>query len=380
MRHPRHFEYLLLSAVLFFCSDAAADSITLRNGRSFDPGIEMTSRAEGAPEALDILGTFRGQYDVDYQEVTTDGTGSSARCLAEVTYFNRGHGILEHLHCPADAGLGHELNTLTYLVHNPSLEKWVRGHVDSYREAIEVAAGEFVGSRLVLHDARRRRGGPVLTFIRHSYVRRTDSWMEITTEESIDGGESWQTRSARIMKRREPSATFLANASGPGSFAADLPAEARQFDFLIGRHEASNLLSLPDGESVSWKSNATAVHALNGHAVLEFNWFDSDPNLPDAATTIVRIYNRAMRRWESLFLANRNHSVLHFGGRKEDNRMVLTLFEADAAALAIPRFVFHNIGDSRYEWYSESSLDRGKTYSKNWTIKVQPLGAQQEQD
>ena len=112
----------------------------------------------------------------------------------------------------------------------------------------------------------------------------------------------------------------------------------------------------------------TAVYALNGHAILEHNWYDVDPNVPDAATTIVRIYNRAMRRWESLYLDNRGHSQLFFGGAKDGDKVILHNFEANTTSPLIPRYVFHDIAKDSYAWYAENSTDRGKTFNQTWGI------------
>lgn len=146
------------------------------------------------------------------------------------------------------------------------------------------------------------------------------------------------------------------------------PQEARQFDFLIGEWTANHNI-LPGGNWVQYPTTTTAVFVMGDHAVLEYNWFSLDPNHPEAATSILRLYNRAERRWESLYLSNRGNSLLHFGGVRENDRMVLHQFNTNLTG-SISRWVFHSIEPDRYQWFAEQSSDRGETFSETWTIDV----------
>lgn len=109
------------------------------------------------------------------------------------------------------------------------------------------------------------------------------------------------------------------------------------------------------------------MHVLGGKALLEYNWFDSDPNMPDAATSILRIYNRAERRWESLFTTNRSNGLLRFGGVLDGGTMVLNAFDTDRTG-RMSHWVFHSIAKDSYRWYGENSSDGGETYQKVWLI------------
>lgn len=363
----------------------------LRQGRRFDPGATMTARAEGAPAQLDALVSYRGQWNVRRTAYNSEGMAThTALCLAEVTYVNRGHGFLEQLHCDDFDGLGNSLDTLALLAFSPTHDHWVWGEASSFTESAQMAHGPHA-SPLVLHDAQRRRGTPRMVFVRHTFRGLVDASpedgadpamedsFEILTEESEYAPGDWQPVVARTYTRRKPREDFFAPASELGSAAPGRPPEAREFDFLLGRWNATHQLTPPNGQTLRWKSTSTAVYALNGHAVMEFDWFDTDPNLPDAATTILRIYNRAQRRWESLYLPNRGNNLLYFGGRKEGDRIVLYPFQADTATGPISRFVFHDFGQGTdkpasrdsYKWYSESSTDRGESFQKAWIIDVE---------
>ena len=52
-------------APLFGLTLASSVSAEYRNGSRFDPGREMTARAEGAPAELDRVTGFVGQWDVE---------------------------------------------------------------------------------------------------------------------------------------------------------------------------------------------------------------------------------------------------------------------------------------------------------------------------
>lgn len=49
---------------------------------------------------------------------------------------------------------------------------------------------------------------------------------------------------------------------------------------------------------------------------------------------------------------------------------MLTLFETDTATPPISHFIFHDIEADRYQWFAESSRDRGETFQTTWTIEM----------
>jgi len=129
-------------------------------------------------------------------------------------------------------------------------------------------------------------------------------------------------------------------------------------------------MPLPQGRTAQFSANGRAVYTLDGHATMEFSWYDVDPNLPDAATCIVRIYNRAMRRWECMYSTNRFNAILYFGGVEEGDRIVLHPFETDTAAGRISYWTFHDMQANRFGWFADTSLDRGKTFTRTWIIQA----------
>ncbi len=345
---------------------AAAAGAGGHDGRRSDPGAGMTSRAPGAPEPLERLAGRLGQWRIERVRPAADGSEEVTGCDGEVTFFNRGHGLMERLHCPAGDG-GDAFDRIALLVFDAGTALWVLGEADSWTESVRLASGELDGEALVLIDADRPSGGSRLVHRRITAEPTATGW-EVRREVSSDGQRSWELRSLERWRRREPTAGFMAARSELGAPDPSLPDEARAFDFLVGHWTMSHAMTFPNGQTVQWTSTTEAVHVLGGRAVMEFDWFDADPNLPDAATTIVRVYNRAMRRWECLYAANRAGTLLHFGGRQEGDRIVLHSFATDSSAPSIPRYVFHGIGDDAYHWYAETSFDRGATFTKSWII------------
>ena len=329
-----------------------AGTVAPRDGRNLDPGAAMTERHEGAPAELDRVRFLLGDWQVTY-------------CPGDLQVS----GLMEALYTPDFDGAGTSRSTLAFLSFIPSAGQWAWAEGDSFTEAIRMANGAFDGDTLVLRDAVRPRGGARLVELEHRFLETPQGFRYELTE-SADGGSTWKVRQRRTYTPTPAEVAAPEPASELGSAAAGLPEAAREFDFLLGRWTSRHDLKLPNGANPRWTSNSTARYALDGHAVLEFDWFDTDPNLPSAATTILRIYNRAMMRWECLFLTNRTNSPLYFGGRRQGDEIVLHLVAHNTADPQISRFVFHDIGDDRYGWYSNVSRDRSRTFTPQWTIEV----------
>lgn len=363
--HWNHTTFAMLGVGL---SLAASLSAEYRNGSSFDPGGEMTARAEGAPAELDRVTGFLGQWDVEIARPRPEGQTVKARGSAEITFMNRGHALLENFY--SEDLDGHELAALHFLGFNPASQRWFLAGADSWDEHAWVADGGFLGDALMFSDVRRVGGGIALSTSRHTFVQSAPNSLQLTIESSNDGGATFSMVEERTYSRREVKADFMQPHSTHGTPAPDRVEEAAEFDFLIGEWNTSHDLTFPNGQSAQWNANGTAVYALNGSAVLEFNWFDVDPNLPDAATTILRLYNRNMRRWENLFVPNRGHSILLFGGVREGDDIVLHPFEAGASG-TMSRWVFHGVEKDAYHWYGETSSDRGATWTKTWVIDAE---------
>ena len=344
------------------------------DGKLFDPGVTMTERASGAPAQLEKLAFLVGSWDVTYITVDAEGSAHEASGQAEVTYMNRGHGFMERFRTDDFDGEGHARSSFTFLTFVHGSKVWNLGEADSFSESIALFHGDFRGDSLVVKNAVRRRGGQNVVIYRRT-LRRTAEGAELEEEQSTDFGTTWKRSFTKTYTRRMASADLLTVGEGLGSAAPDLPEEARQFDFLLGEKDAFQDITVPTGQNYKFPSTSTAVRAMNGHAILEFNWYDTDPNLPDAATSIIRIYNRAMRRWESLYVTNRFNGQLFFGGVKEGDELILTLFEANRADAPFSRFVFHDIREGGYRWYAERTIDHGETFTKTWLIDVKPRAA-----
>ena len=356
-----------LTILLFLPAVAASE---LRDGQRFDPGSSMTTQAAGAPEELARMAWMRGHWRVAYTRHIRDDSTYTAAARSDVTFMNRGHALMERLHCVDFDGAGHELNQLGFLVYNASLGTWGLGIADSWRENIEVYSGDRRDNELVLRHAARLQGGLTLTEMRLVVERRSDDAFTVTTLHSTNGEDYEPVVTAGYTRMSDDDGLFT-GATGLGDAAPGLPPQARQFDFLLGEWDLQNDLTLPTGRQAQWAAYGTAVMMLNGHGVMEYTSFDTDPNLPDAATTIVRLWNRQMRRWECMYMTNRFNGILHFGGVMEDDRIVLHKFASDAADVPISQWVFHGWQDpSRYSWFGNTSRDRGATWQKTWLIEA----------
>lgn len=352
-----------LAALLLAAPSLSAE---VRDGKLFDPGVTRTEPAPGAPEALSRLAPFVGAWDIEL-EVFRGEESLRSTGIASVTYMNRGHGLMERTRIADFDGEGHPMATLTFFAVGAD-GVWTASEGNSWTESISVASGGFEDDgRLVLHDALRPGGGPQVLLLRQSYGAKGEDGFEMTLETSSDLGRSWRPAARRLYQRRTSEPGFFPVRDDVGLPAPERPEEAAEFDFLLGEFDATHWLRGPQGET-RWKSNETAVYSLDGHAILEFDGHDQDPSLPDAATSILRLYNRSMRRWESLFLTNRGNRPLHFGGVREGERIVLHPFGAQTGSTPVRRWIFFDVRKDAYRWKGLVSNDRGKSFSASWSI------------
>lgn len=346
----------------------------VRDGRLFDPGIGREAPAESAPSELARLLPLLGDWEV-VQEIQGPNGTLRGEGRARWTFLNRGHAVLERVRIPDFDGAGNAMATMAFVDVDPQ-GVWSVGEGNSWTESISLYSGGFATDAsaedgegtLVVHDAMRPGGGPVLILKRRTYRTLGDDRFEMVQEVSTDLGDSWGPNVRREYRRVEDARDeFFPVRDDVGLPSPDRAPEAAEFDFLLGEFDASHWLSPPSGPPARWASEATAVHALDGKAILEFDAF-SNPGLEDGATSILRIYNTAMRQWESLFLPNRSHRPLHFGGVREDDRIVLHLFDATTGPGSVHQWIFFDVREDSYRWKGQSSPDRGRTFALGWAI------------
>ncbi len=358
--------YPLFLALLLFAIMQPAAAQPTHDGHLFDQGFAYTERSPRAPEALDNMKGILGQWDVVFTTNVTDEEPRTTQGMAEITYMNRGYAYMSRIHVPAHSE-NEELNLLQFLNFSPSNQTWVLGEANSYTEHIAMYNGSMRGKKLILTTAIRKGGTPTLTYLSVEYVMLSEDAFSVTRKQRINDGQDWTITEKQVFSRRTSSPDFMQTRSDGGKANPNRPPESSQFDFLIGEWQSMHKMNLR-GQEIQFPAHATAVYAMNGHAILEHSWYDVDPSLPDAATSIIRLYNRSMRRWESLYLENRGNNQLFFGGRQEGDNIVLHNFEANTADATIPRYVFHDISDDAYAWYGKNSTDRGQTYNTFWEI------------
>ncbi len=345
-----------------------ASSQPIHDGRLFDEGRTLAERSASAPEALDKLHSYVGQWDVDITRYPTDSTTLSTVGQADVSLMNRGWSYMERLHVGDYDREGNSNDAMAFLVYNPASNRFELGESSNYSESMTLYDGAFNANQLVLTTAGRRRGSGTLTFYRLTYTFASDDVLAVLLEESVNDRQTWRPTLRKDYSRRDHSDDFMRVRDDYGTASSSQPVEARQFDFLLGEWTANHNMLL-GGNWVQYPTTTTAVFALDGRAILEHSWFSLDPSHAEAATSILRLYNRAERRWESLYLNNRSNSLLHFGGNWEGDRMVLHNFNTNLRD-TISRWIFQTVEADRYQWFAESSTDRGATFNETWTIDV----------
>ncbi len=367
-----------LSAVVFFALilllAVPGVQAETRDGKLFDPGTQMTEPSEKAPKDIAKMADFLGDWDVTLERFPEGKDAVRSAGKARVTFMNRGHNIMERARFADFDGQGTALATMSFLSVDIA-GNWAYGEANSFTQAVTLASGDFEGKNLVLHDARRPGGALTLLLIRRTLAPAKNGGFTLTSEASKDFGETWRTTETRTYMARETQDGFFPVRDDTGLPAPGRSPEATQFDFLLGEFKSHNWLLLGQ-QALRWPDHSTAVYALDGHAVMEFGWNDFDPSLPDAATTILRIYNEAQRRWETLYLPNRGNAPLHFGGVQEGDQIVLHTFGAINDGSQMPQWIFYDVQPDAYRWKALVSNNRGEDYGLGWAIDFQRKGVE----
>lgn len=361
----------LLCIGLYLALPAAASD---GYGKRFDQGHLMPEISTSAPAELKWAAFMQGQWDITLIDHRS-GVALERQAIADIYPMNRGHGYMEEIHAPQIAADDHSetsssppFDTTSILTFANSIGAWNYGEVDSLAEAVTLFHGYQIQNQLVLKHSERSNGGAVLSDYKLIIQPGTENTFSTELLISQDDGVRWKTVYKKSYRKREHDLDwFLSNHYGTPS--VNRPVETAQFDFLIGEWDSNHAISLAPGQTAKFPVNSTAVHVMNGMAIKEFSWYNVDTNLPEAATTIIRIYNRAMRRWESLYVSNRGNTQLHFGGRQEGDEIVLHNFMIDSRAALIPNYVFHNIAQNDYSWYGKNTADKGQNWNTFWTIE-----------
>jgi hypothetical protein len=365
----KHILYLLL--LVIFSLQSLVYPVELRDGKTFDKGASLTKPSPSAPHKLKLLNDILGNWQVQVITARNDTLNHSVTGISQIRMMNRGHAYFERLYADNFIDNGEDLHTITFLAYNKVNKIWNLAIANGYTENISMFSGAGDDKNLTLFNSIRENGGIIVVHYRLQLKSRNSDEFSVTIEKSTDEKNTWTAVQVRKYQRQTDGVELFTIQDNYGSANTELPQEARQFDFLIGEWIAHHELQVPNGQWVKFPANATAVHVLNGDAIMEHNWYDVDPSLPEAATSIVRIYNRAMRRWECMYLTNRFNSILYFGGHREGDRIILSNFETNSAAPSIGYYIFHDMAKDQYLWRAESSKDRGKSFNTTWKIRTE---------
>ena len=215
---------------------------------------------------------------------------------------------------------------------------------------------EKVGDTMVM------TGGEGIDAMERSFVDRNvfyeiseHSW-KWRKDRSFDGGENWFEGVAHIHCR----------AAG-GGFGGDLPAEARQFDFWLGRWDV-NLRIRKDGDwpDSSVRAQAEIYSILGGKAVLEL--WDSEP----IKGFSLRYFDALQDKW-MLWLnwpgKNRAGSSGLSGSFRHGRGDFYSEKPAKDGGTLISRYSFNDITPNSLRWDDAYSEDGGETWRHGWRME-----------
>lgn len=364
----RIFPILFLTFSLLSVSYTQSLDYKLRDGNIFDKGLSLEMESASTNPELKKLRPLIGNWNVKIRKATSDSTVHESNGIAFFYYQNRGHSVAEKVHVQNYDGEENELNTITFYAFNLAAKRWNIGIANSYSESVSIFDGAEDNGKLILKNAVRSNGGVDIIEKRLTVDYTSKNLIKTLLETSVLHSNNWKIMEERTYTaNKEIDQSFFYNESF-GTAQPNRVPESAEFDFLIGDWTAHQEFTFPNGQTAKWPSNGSGVYVLNGNAVMEHNWYEVDSSLPEAATTIVRLYNRVERRWECLYLTNRFNSMLYFGGRKEGDKIILTFFNSDNSKPSFSYFTFYDIEKDKFSWFAQSSTDRGKTFSTNWKI------------
>ena len=148
--------------------------------------------------------------------------------------------------------------------------------------------------------------------------------------------------------------------------AAEIPAEDRIYEFLIGSWDLDLSDHLPDGSIRKAKGEVHAEYVLEGSAVQDV-WISPPAaertpgqRLPgNRCGTTLRIYDRLTRSWRVIWNNPVTGIESRLVARAEQGRVVQ---EGKDDAGNLMRWTFADISAEGADWSGEISMDQGKTW------------------
>jgi hypothetical protein len=159
------------------------------------------------------------------------------------------------------------------------------------------------------------------------------------------------------------------------------PAEARQFDFLLGQWEldvkpqATTLAARIHGVPKmlgTWK----AWRALDGWGVIDELRITDESGNPRSLTSATRMYDATTRHWVVSTADAYRNVMMPSTAIWADNRMTATSRGADADGKAfLSRSRYVSITPTSFSFEQERSTDDGKTWTRTLTIRAKRVSA-----
>ncbi len=250
---------------------------------------------------------------------------------------------------------------------NPKTGKWDNRWLAAGQLEWKYFESEQVGDTMVM------TGGEGIDGMKRRFVDRNtfydvgdDGW-KWRKDRSFDGGESWFEGVAHI-ECREPAA----------GLGADLPPEADQFDFWLGRWDV-NLRIKKDGEwpPSSVRAEAEIYSVLDGKAVLEL--WDSEP----IKGFSLRTFDAERGEW-LLWLnwpgENRSGSSGLSGSFHHGRGDFYSEKSAKDGGTLLSRYSFNDVTPTSLRWDDAYSTDGGETWSHKWRMEFSRTGQRVELD
>jgi hypothetical protein len=151
------------------------------------------------------------------------------------------------------------------------------------------------------------------------------------------------------------------------------PAEASQFDFLLGEWDARSVRYRADGSELGgYDGTWRARHLHDARMILDEFTARLDDGSEISYMATLRTFSPSTRSWEMTFLiAHQPQLISSFSGAFEEGEM---RFDGAGRTLTgqpvIARVRFFDITPTSFEWENRVSLDQGATWYRDSSISA----------
>lgn len=142
-------------------------------------------------------------------------------------------------------------------------------------------------------------------------------------------------------------------------------AEARQFDFWLGKWDLSWPAEQTGGENGDKGTGTNRLERLFGDCVIEENFSTSDGKFMGRSLSV---YDEKEGLWRQTWVDSSGGYLVFTGGMNHGEMELRTASVERDGETVVSRMVFTDIAANSLTWHWQGSRDGGETWKELWTI------------